>query len=260
VQELLAAGIDVNILSRGRLTALAFATAKSYIKIVELLLDHEAIIGPGNSWGLLCRVQNVAIFSLLNDKGLFDWKETVSSWFSTEWIPGFSTRKPAETHGKWASIMVDNLTFLHVMAYSGSLDSVNYIFEHIPNIDVNRKASHGLTALFFAVLSKREAMVELLISHGATLNVKFGDNWTLLHLSAFLGSSKIVEALLSHGADASALEISNLTPSLLALQQQHIELSNVLQEAENSQGKCASNTYKFLLLLYRRPPFHCLTT
>jgi ankyrin repeat protein len=240
VQQLLGTGIDVNILSRKRLTALALAATKGHTKIVELLLDHNSTIGSGTTWYLLGRIPSLTIYTLLDDKGVIDWKETSSLVFPTNFVPKFSTRKPAKIRGKWVSIVVDNLAPLHLLANSGHVNVLRHFFEHVPNINVNLEASHGLTALFFAVLAENQEKVEFLLSVGAQVDAVFPQKWTSLHLSAFLGNAEIVEVLLSHGADPSALDHSFLTPSNLALQQQHAKLSNILKTAEQSLGKLDS--------------------
>jgi len=240
VQELLDAGIDVNILSGQNLTPLTLAAARGRIKIVELLLKHDSKIEPGTSWYLIDCVSNVTIYKLLEKKGVFDWTETWPLVFFTHFVPWFSTNKPANAPGKWVSILIHNITPLHHFAFTGRLGVFRYFIDHSPNININQQASQGLTALFFAVLNHKREMAGFLISLGAKTDSTFGPGWSLLHLAAYLGNSSMVDVLLSHGADPSALDDLFLTPSNLALQQQHTHLSDILKNAEQSRRKFTS--------------------
>ena len=77
----------------------------------------------------------------------------------------------------------------------------------------NGRTSFGMTALFGAVENKNEAVVDLLLEHGARIDVKThcrGE--TLLHYAAMLSSAAIVEKLLRRGADMDARDRTGKTP------------------------------------------------
>jgi len=59
----------------------------------------------------------------------------------------------------------------------------------------------------------------------------------MLHLAAYLGNTVIVEEFLSHGVDAYAIHISRLCPSVIALQNQKLHLTKILEDAEKSRCK-----------------------
>jgi len=83
-QELLDAGMDVNIESTDRITPITEAVAGGYTAIVELLLDHNAWVDMGKTgnrgWKacLLNRVPNITICRLLDDRRVND----VSAFFN----------------------------------------------------------------------------------------------------------------------------------------------------------------------------------
>ncbi len=72
--------------------------------------------------------------------------------------------------------------------------------------DVNLGDVRGTTALAQAAITGtlQVEMAELLIAHGADVNVVFFSDWTPLHPAAERGPFAIVELLLSAGADPNA--------------------------------------------------------
>ena len=95
------------------------------------------------------------------------------------------------------------------------------------------KAEFGVTPLFFAILSQKPILVRYLLSQGAKPNNRYTPlQWTMLHLAAFIGNTEIANDLLANEANPCAKDKSFLTPSIIALQMHHLDLSNVLEAAE----------------------------
>lgn len=118
------------------------------------------------------------------------------------------------------------------------LEVFKYIYDHVENINFNKEAEFGITPLFFAIITQAQQLVAYLLSHGAKSDVVYTPSkWSMLHLAAYLGNTVIVEELLSHGADACAMDISGLRPSIIALQNQKHDLTRILEDAEKSQCK-----------------------
>jgi len=242
VRELLEGGIDINIKSRERITALSYAVKCGHISIVELLLENGATVEAdiGNRpWRacLLNRVSNVTICKLLDDRGVNDWTERTSCSFESIFIPDFSTSRGCEQNrDQWTSRLVTRLTPLHYIAYHGYLDVFKYVVEHVKDVDLNIEADFGITPLFFAILTSNQPLVTFLLQHGAKVNAMYRPlGWTMLHLAACIGSEWVALELLSNGADPYATDYSSLTPSIIALQMDHLGLSSTLQDEEKTR-------------------------
>ena len=63
----------------------------------------------------------------------------------------------------------------------------------------------GMTALHQAVLDDNLNIVEVLVAHGAKVNIVDVDSWTPLHAAAANGFHDIVKYLLKNGADKNIL-------------------------------------------------------
>ncbi|KAH8592058.1 ankyrin repeat-containing domain protein [Bisporella sp. PMI_857] len=242
VQELLDAGINVNIEDRNFITPLSEAVAKGHTTIVELLFEHGASMKPSHSVKgrrescLLNCVTNIDMCRLLDGRGVNDWTERTSCALYSKFIPGFSKEIFDARYGTWSSVEIHQLTPLHHQAVAGRLEVFKYVFEYIPNVDFNVEANFGLTPLFFAIMSRNIDLVKFLCSHGGRTDAVCTLNgWTMLHVAVFLGDPSMVAQLLSHGANACATDLSNLTPALLAHQNQNLQVAKVLEEGEKSQ-------------------------
>lgn len=66
---------------------------------------------------------------------------------------------------------------------------------------INGTTPTGQTGLILAVFCKQQAMIELLLSCGADLNIQNKIGWTALMYAAKNGDKKNVMLLLEHGAD-----------------------------------------------------------
>ncbi len=88
-------------------------------------------------------------------------------------------------------------------AYYGHEDIIDLLIEH--GADINIKGKKGYTALHWAAIGiGNPGLVKLLISKGADVNATNDDGYTPLHTSVENGARKIAEILLDNGADIHA--------------------------------------------------------
>jgi ankyrin repeat protein len=73
-------------------------------------------------------------------------------------------------------------------------------------------------------------MVEVLLIHGAEVNVQDNGGDTPLHDAARRGQKDIVELLLAKGADTNARDNSGRTPADEAVRRGHEEIVKLLQK------------------------------
>lgn len=98
-------------------------------------------------------------------------------------------------------------TALHIAAERGRADIVELLLAH--GAKVNLKDAEGKMPLHYAVSWRHVHIVEILLAHGAEVNIKGAEGKTPLLLAAESGSAQVVEMLLAHKADLS------LEPSIM---------------------------------------------
>ncbi|MDC4224217.1 MAG: ankyrin repeat domain-containing protein [Candidatus Manganitrophus sp.] len=74
------------------------------------------------------------------------------------------------------------------------------------------------------------AITEMLVAHGADVNVRQAAGWTPLHQAAMHGQLKLAKLLLDHGADANAKAENGKTPLALATTGKHATVAALLRE------------------------------
>ena len=84
-----------------------------------------------------------------------------------------------------------------------SLDKISY---------VNRRSIQYDTALHLASTSGYYDSVEMLIKHGADVNVLADGNVSALHVAAASGNVRVAKMLLKHGAKINARDEDQVTP------------------------------------------------
>ena len=96
-------------------------------------------------------------------------------------------------------------------AWSGNAETCQFLLQHGADVNAVHQEAHS-TALEYAVLTGRVAIVKLLLSAGARVDKEYRDRQTVLHLAAERGNSQIVELLLAAHADVGAVDSEDNTP------------------------------------------------
>src|SRR6185503_12346389 len=96
---------------------------------------------------------------------------------------------------------------------------------------VNAKDNEGHTALMFAAVNGHSATVSMLLDHGADVNARANDGGTPLMLAVSGGATDIVQALLRRGADVSGrFTMSNRTALVIAEEHGYTKIVDLLKE------------------------------
>lgn len=102
---------------------------------------------------------------------------------------------------------------LFLAAYCGHEDIVRHLVSRGVNVNVtgytikinenseDSLRSTGDTALQIAAYKHNQVIVEILLEHGADVNLQSGDYGNPLQVAAYSGDKAVVETLLQHGAD-----------------------------------------------------------
>lgn len=91
------------------------------------------------------------------------------------------------------------------------------------------------TPLHMAATEGHEDIVDLLIRNGADINAKDMLKMTALHWATQHRHRNVVQLLIKHGADVHALSKFDKSPFDIAVDIQHVELANLLQEGMQKQ-------------------------
>jgi ankyrin repeat protein len=84
--------------------------------------------------------------------------------------------------------------------------------------DINARDNGGYAPLHESAGGGHRQVVEILVEHGAQINVKSADEkgWTPLHFAVLRGSAETVKLLLSQGADPNVKGNDGLSPTMVA--------------------------------------------
>ncbi|KAF6801170.1 ankyrin repeat protein [Colletotrichum sojae] len=107
-------------------------------------------------------------------------------------------------------------TPLHLAAAEGNTETVVYLIEQ----GADKEAEHfaGRTPLKPAVRRKHEDVVRVLVGAGSKIDVAGGtDQWTALHIAAYLGHTVNTKILLDAGAKTDSLDWKGQTPLFAAI-------------------------------------------
>ena len=109
------------------------------------------------------------------------------------------------SHKKVKAITNNGLTLLHLAAYSGHRDMVNFLIS--AKCDVNSQLVTGFTPLHLAAFNGNDAIVKNLIDAGADYNIKTKKGLTPIDIAAEFGYEKVVRTLIDAGA-----QVNTITP------------------------------------------------
>ena len=221
VQQLLAAGVDVNTADEQKSTPLLRASAQGHAAVVKLLLEHGADVAHQcfyygtkvlgwNALTLAATHGHIECVKVLLEHGAKDIDDALGQAL---WSGHRDIALLLKEHG--ANVQsVANQTDRHGKsnlmgaAEEGRADTVRLLLEF--GADANAVDELGKTALMEAAFAGDEDIIRMLLDAGAAINAADEDGKTALMRAAELvedgGESQLaaVELLLAAGADAQA--------------------------------------------------------
>jgi ankyrin repeat protein len=198
-------GVDVNTTeSAAGMTPLGIAAARGNLELAHLLLAADADIEPVNDAGLTALATGVAnghleLVQLLLDAG--------------------ADAAIVDKRG-------NNL--LHHAVDAGNADIVALLLEQ-DGIDINRaRDQYGSTPLIMAARDNNVVMAQLLMDHGADLEV--GDDWndTPVNIAAYRGSLDVLKLLVARGAATNVVNTQGVEALEHSQNQNHAEVEAYL--------------------------------
>jgi uncharacterized protein len=120
-------------------------------------------------------------------------------------------------------------TPLHVAAFAGNVPTSEVLLSHGAEVNVRAESKFRNTPLQTALLSGQYETAKLLLEHGADALVRQAEGFTPLHEAAQLGREDIVALLLAHGAEVTSRADNGKTPKDIALEGHHDKVAFLLK-------------------------------
>lgn len=183
VRQLLTAGAPVHICDRDNVTALHRAAESGSTETVDVLLQAKAAVNTHSSWAtplqLVAAAGHAAVCRSLLQAGTFV-----------------------------NDVNYGRQTALHLAAYQGHVKVVQVLLQAGADQNIRDRSGHTALAkaaatgvVPAALLPRRFAVVQALVAAGAQVITRNVSGETPLHHATFAGDTAIVELLLSAGAD-----------------------------------------------------------
>ncbi|MEK7277140.1 MAG: ankyrin repeat domain-containing protein, partial [Chloroflexota bacterium] len=90
------------------------------------------------------------------------------------------------------------------------------------------RGAHGIPALYHAVIRNHEDIAELLLAHGADVNLDEGKN-PAIHGAVLFRQPAMVEWLIAHGAHVNAKNYEGMTPLAVAMKHENTQMADLLK-------------------------------
>jgi uncharacterized protein len=142
--------------------------------------------------------------------------------------------------------VLDQGTMLIIAAREKSVNVASALLK-LNQVDVNKEAKNGESALMLAAFNGDLDLVKALVKRGAQVNKPM---WTPLHYAAANGQLSVVEFLVENHAYIDAESPNNTTPLMMAARHKHITVMRWLTENgadptyANQQGFSAASYMK----------------
>ena len=204
-------GVDVNQMTSTSVTALYIAMENQNAAMVRMLIQNGADVNAASYCHLYCtyekpivtaaRLQNEELVEMILNSGCL--------------MEGSESYREGKTALQWA-------------ASHGNLAMAELLLAH--GADINWIGMYFHTAVHYATIADKPAMVRWLLDRGAEININ-GDGRTPLHIAAVRGNEEIVRALVEHSARLDTRDNFNFTPISLACLRGHLNIAKYLMDA-----------------------------
>ncbi|KAI0016478.1 ankyrin repeat-containing domain protein [Xylariomycetidae sp. FL0641] len=207
---------DVNLQDKLGFTALHAAALKGYEEVARLLLRKGANpnLGDQDGWtplhaAVLRRHENIADLLQGHVTHGKDIRTRMEARRNDKYERAI-LEELAERKAVGSTVVLD----LRAAVNDNNISKVRNFLE--TGVDINVVDDGGSTALTWAVSLRREAIVELLLEHGADTNIPEASGRMPLHLAIdWMADNRMIRTLVDHGADIEA-QIHMWTPLLMA--------------------------------------------
>lgn len=128
----------------------------------------------------------------------------------------------------------------------GDISSVKKVLEI--GVNVNNKDNFGMTCLMHAAKLGYKEITELLLSHGAIINICNTSSYNALMIAARYGNHDITKLLIDNGAEIDYADTFGWTALMIATRYNHEDIIKLLLENGADVNKIESRKYTALML------------
>lgn len=132
------------------------------------------------------------------------------------------------------AVSPDGFSPLGLAAFFGHPKVAAYLVKKGADVNAASKNPMRVCPLHSALAQRQPevslAITEMLVAHGADVNVRQAAGWTPLHQAAIHGQVNLAKLLLDHGADVNAKAENGKTPLELATTGKHNVMAALLRE------------------------------
>ncbi|CAE7007412.1 hypothetical protein PTNB73_00048 [Pyrenophora teres f. teres] len=239
VQAFLKAGVDIDAYDGCGFTALTLAICARQSRIMQLLLEHEALVNKPERNGR-------SAFYLAAEYGadellpmLAEYGADINSCIHT-WTPLLIAAQKG--HEKTVEYLVKNganvnaedyygRRALHWTAQHGHQTTLQLLTEH--GADIHAKDQWSRTPLLCAVGCRQLAAAKFLLDIGADIEAQTRDASTSLHVASYLGDKTMVSLLLQRGASVEARTRKGFKPLHVAALFGREDIAQLLLEKDD---------------------------
>ncbi|KAK2146160.1 hypothetical protein LSH36_628g03062 [Paralvinella palmiformis] len=203
--------VDVNQMTSTSVTPLYIAMDNQNVAMVRMLIENNADVDLASYCHLYCtyekpivtaaRIQNREIIEMILNTGCL--------------MEGSKSYCEGKTALQWA-------------ASHGNISLAELLLAH--GADINWIGMYFHTAVHYAAIADKPAMVHWLLDRGAEININ-GDGRTPLHIAAVRGNEQIVRSLVEHSARLDTRDNFHFTPISLACLRGHLAIVRYLMDA-----------------------------
>jgi ankyrin repeat protein len=209
---------DLNTKNYNCLTPLELAAAKGNAACFKLLLDNGASLDAGTE--LNGGIAHASTSPVSNDIRKLLLRRDIC-WN----VPSLMNSNNAD---------FEDVLPLHRAASCGNNTCIQFLEKNGLIKDIDVQAEYGMTALHFATWSDQQETVKLLLQLGADPEkVETRYKQTPLISAARFNALKVIRPLLDHGCKTTTKDTYGLTAFMNAIQQNHTEMSKILQRHED---------------------------
>ncbi len=147
----------------------------------------------------------------------------------------------------------DGMTALHWAAFHNNAEAArNLLTSEAFKAQVDRKTEYGITPLLIACEHGNDAIAELLLDAGASVDVNRRGKISPLHLAARQGNQKLIKLLINNGAEPDTKEAKHQTPLMWAAAAGNNEATTVLLEKGADANAFVPSGFTALLFATRQ--------
>jgi ankyrin repeat protein len=211
VARLLRAGADASLANNYGATPMSLAAEIAHTDMLKLLLDAGADADSPNADGmtalmLVARTGNVEAAKLLLDRGAtVDARESFGGQTALMWAA-------ARRHPKMIELLISS---------GAAVDARSAVRDYQRHIQAEGRPKSldtgGFTPLLYAARENCRACVEVLLEHGADINLPDPDGVSPLHVAVMNANWDLAKDLIDAGADVDQWDIFGMAPLFTAV-------------------------------------------